>query len=215
MTACVCDNHNAANLPTDIMTLDAGPMNDDAVSHQRPIAEIHTGRKLIRRALLAAGVLVALFAGAVWYRHAAESAAEKQASEFVAINGFTGLDYRDNVLSRLLAFIPRGANQKRLGGQHVIAASFPRDRMTNNMAQELIKFRHLEFITLYPPDPDGSGIDFSATSVTTLQSLRAVELPLSEKSISLIEERFPNIVIRVVERPGSSATPDAESDATN
>lgn len=158
-----------------------------------------------RLALLAVAIAVLVF-GAAWYQNATRSAAEQDALDFVRINGFTSEGYRHNLLSGLLAYLQSGRSAQRpLGTQPVVSAAITRDRMTGNMAEHLVNIRNLEVIILYPSDPNGSGIDFEASSFTAVPSLRDLDLPLSEQDIVSIEDRFPTLTIHVADRPAPAS----------
>ncbi|MEP3479099.1 MAG: hypothetical protein ABJZ55_07630 [Fuerstiella sp.] len=76
------------------------------------------------------------------------------------------------------------------------------------MANELLKIRNLESMTLYPPDPHGKGIDYTAKSVTKAASLRDLDLQLSIDSIQVLEERFPKLMIQLVDHADTDETSD-------
>jgi len=78
---------------------------------------------------------------------------------------------------------------------------FPRDRMTDAMATHLLNIRDLDALTLYPPDLAGAGCNSKATVFSKAQSLRGLDLPISETSIRMLESRFPNLTIHLADLP--------------
>jgi hypothetical protein len=160
------------------------------------------------RSKIARGVLliaaIATLSAILLVRHQTRSsrAAEQYALDFVRMHGFISDGYTSSRLRRLFApFL--GATK--VGTIPRRTASISVNEMTDNMAMSLIDIHHLHGITLYPPDPDGSGVDFAATTLTQCASLRELDLPLSEKGIAILEERCPDLVIQVASRPSTDS----------
>ena len=83
------------------------------------------------------------------------------------------------------------------------------------MADQLLNIRRLDWITLYPAVSDGCGPDFNARSMTLINSLREIELPLSEQKIAALERRFPNLKIQLAQKPIADSAVDPEIDGTD
>lgn len=125
-------------------------------------------------------------------------AAEKYAMEFVLMDGgYVSNGYTSSRLGSL--FAPFGGAA--IGRTPQRSVAFPIDRMTDDVAKSLVDIRDLYAIILYPPDPDGSGVDFAATTMRNCASLRELDLPLSEKGIAILQERCPDLIIQVASRP--------------
>ena len=171
-------------------------------------------RRRTKRRVLAVGAVAALaIAGACFYHSVSSSAdAERDARDFVLLNGHTNEGYHHTRFSLILArFLPDSAwNPIRPKDVGVV---IPRDRMTDNMARHLLNIRSLDTITLYQAAPDWTGPDANATAITAVQSLRDLELPLAEANVRMLESKFPNLRIWVRYVPSGVSESASESDA--
>ena len=154
------------------------------------------GSKLARSVLVVAALLLVLML-IRWNTRAARMA-EDVALDFVRMSGYTSEGYASSPWRGLLG--PLSATTS-LGTTPLRTAAFPANRMTDAMANHLVNIRDLDSIVLYPPDVDGRGVDFAATTFTPAQSLGDLDLPLSERGLVIIEERLPNLRIQVASRP--------------
>ena len=152
------------------------------------------------RLLLSLSVVAILWVGTTWYKNRSVTALEASAQQYIRLNGSTSEGYRHNWVSTLLSFLPLSSNGRPIATQPIAGVSFPRDRLNDYMASELLNIRNLESIVLYPPDPHRNGIDYGAKSISTVASLRDVDTPLSEDSIQALEERFPKLMVQLVDR---------------
>ena len=145
--------------------------------------------KHVRRLLLF--VITALMLAATYrYQTAvAITVSEEEALAFVRMHGFTSEGYTGTLLSDVLSLFPRIPlpSRRPLGTTPVVGVAFPRDQMTNYMADQLLNIRYLDTITLYPPAAVGSGVDFDATGVSPTRSLGELDLPVSENRITALE----------------------------
>ncbi len=160
------------------------------------------------RLLLFLAVVASLLLGVTWYKHRSAAALEASAQEFVRLNGSTNESYRHNTLSAILSLFPFTAKGRPIASNPIPGVVFPRDRMNDHMANELLNIRNLESIVLYPPDPHRNGFKYGAKSVIQMPSLRNLDLQLSENSIRALEERFPRLTIHVVEEANSETQSD-------
>jgi hypothetical protein len=162
-------------------------------------------RRVACRALALCSVVVAIVGASLYYSESRSAAAEQAARDFVLRKGYTNEGYSHTVFSGILSqFVPT-SGQKPFAAKRLTGVAFPRDRLTDYMARELLNIRNLANITLYPPDPTGAGVDFDATAVTTVPTLRDLALPLSETSIGLLENRFPKLRIGVADLPSANS----------
>ncbi|MEQ9411556.1 MAG: hypothetical protein RIK87_27830 [Fuerstiella sp.] len=169
----------------------------------------HTARNGHRRLSFTLAAAAILCLGIRLYSNHSASVVEASALQYIRLNGSTSEGYRHNLVSSILSFLPQGARGRPLATQPIAGVSFPRDRLNDYMANELLKIRNLDSITLYPPDPHGQGIDYTAKSVTRAASLKELDLQLSTDSIYALEEKFPKLVILLVDHAGTDATGDA------
>lgn len=136
--------------------------------------------------------------------------AESDALDFVRLNGYTNEGYDHNLISSVVERIRPPSNRIPIGVVRLTGVAFPSNRMSDTMAAHLLNIRNLYHITLFPPDPNGSGLDFNANAIARVNSLRDLDLPLGTDSIARIEERFPGLIIQVATRPGPIS--DTEDD---
>lgn len=160
------------------------------------------------RLLLFLAVVASLWLGVTWYNHRSAVALEASAQEFVCLNGSTNEGYRHNTLSSVLSLLPFTATGRPIASNPIPGVVFPRDRMNDYMANELLNIRNLESIVVYPPDPHGNGVKYGARSVVQVPSLRNLDLQLSENSIRALEERFPRLTVHVVQQANSKTDSD-------
>ena len=149
-----------------------------------------------------------IYTGVVWNESRTALAAEKSALDYIHMNGFTNYSNRHPLMSYLLSWLPARSNQTPFASRTVHSVSFPRDRMNDYMANELLHIRSLEEIHLYPPDTQGSGLDFQANIGSIAGPLRGLDLALKEQSIVAIEKQFPKLVVRVYNRPDDKSPVD-------
>lgn len=158
-----------------------------------------------------AGALVAVIvcvAGAYRYHSVSVAAtAEREAREFILMNGCTNEGSTHTLLSEVMRLVPRAPNSKPIGYRSLTGVCIPRDRLTDHMARHLLNIPNLDCITLYPANPDGNGLDFKATVITTASSLSDLDLPLSPGSITMLERRLPNTRIDIAKRPATIPNP--------
>lgn len=163
---------------------------------------------LYRRLLWCTCAVLLLIGIAKWYVRSAGVTGEREALEFVRINGATSESPSHSELTRLLLPVSVNPPQQPWLATPRVAVSFPRDRMTDAMVENLLAIRKLEAVYLYPPAPDGSSVDFAANVLTPVKSLGDLALPLSRSSVERLEERFPDLSISLVDRPNPE--PDQE-----
>jgi hypothetical protein len=127
--------------------------------------------------------------------------AERNAMNFVRLNGYTNEGYAHNSWSASIEHSLPPSSDKPYLVEPLIGVAFPRDRMTDRMAKHLLNIPNLDNIRLYPADPNGAGFDGAAIEINSVTSLNDLELPLSGRSINKLEERFPNIRIYTADLP--------------
>jgi len=133
---------------------------------------------------------------------------ERNAMDFVRLNGYTSQGYAHNSLSVSIERALPPSNEIPYLVDPLVGVAFPRNRMTEKMAKHLLNIRNLDSIELYPADLDGSGFDGAATTIKAVSSLGDLDLPLSIASIQRLEERFPNLRVYTAEVPRSD--PDSQ-----
>lgn len=167
----------------------------------------------VRGKLAAAGVAILLTVLVIFARVRQRNMAERDALEFVRLNGYTNEGYEHNLISIAIERVRPASNRIPLAVDPLIGVAFPSDRMSDTMVAHLLNISDLHAITLYPPDRTGSGLDFEATVITKVNSLSGLNLPVSEDSVAQLEERFPNLIIQVANRPAEGS--ETSGDVTN
>jgi hypothetical protein len=167
---------------------------------------------IVRRVIVFIVVVAGIVGGYLYYSVSRAATAEQEAREFVRLKGYTNEGYSHTLLSQAVSPFVRTAGWKPIGVRSLHGVAFPRDRMTDDMAKQLLSIRNLNNITLYPNDPDGSGVDSGATAITRVNSLSDLDLPLSMNSITMLERRFPKVLIFIARRPLDAS--ESENDAT-
>ena len=175
-------------------------------SHDRKPTRSHSR---LRRTL---AVLLAVALGIVttrqWVYFTAVLEAEETALMYASIYGNASRWHQSTLITDLLSQLIPNAGFK---GKPSACIALPRNRLDDVMAKRLLDIRNLTSIQLYPPDPNFTGLDFSATSRSFVTSLRELFLPLSDESIRALEERFPGLDIQVYEH----SDPVAQGDVTS
>lgn len=155
-------------------------------------------------ALLA--VIVAMWLGTVWLQARFVKASEASAFIYVRLNGF--VTHGQYLPSGILPTIRRRLSGPAIHSEPTRAVGIPRNRMNNEMAKNLLFIRHLDSLFLYPPDLNMTGYKPGARSLTIIQSLRNVDLELSEESVFALRQRFPNLVIYEAKRALAGDAPE-------
>ncbi|MEP3478455.1 MAG: hypothetical protein ABJZ55_04350 [Fuerstiella sp.] len=150
-------------------------------------------------------IALLLIAATASLRLAANPSAEAAAILHVELNGFcTGGDSLSAISSVAdqITGAPVTVRPKTVG--------FPRDRMDDEMVGRLLSIHGLGAIMLFPPDTDNRGYDTLATSISTLDTLRDLDLPASAKSLTKLEQQHPKLIFLAADRPGTNVATDQQ-----
>ncbi|MEK6262072.1 MAG: hypothetical protein AABP62_26030 [Planctomycetota bacterium] len=161
----------------------------------------------VRRAIMCIAVVAGIAGAYLYYSVSGAATAEQEAREFVLLNGYTNEGYTHTLVSEIASLAFRTTGSKPIGVQSLTGVGIPTDCMTDTMAKHLLNIRNLDNITLYPRNPDGSGVDFKATAMTRVNSLRDLAPPLSMNSITMLERKFPNVRVEIARRPAKYPNP--------
>lgn len=154
----------------------------------------------MKRAILFSVIVATAIAGYWRYCESVAATADKDARDFVLLNGYTNEGWETTPVSAVVSVFVRQTGSKPIGSRPLIGVGIPKDRLTDTMAKELPNIRNLNNITLFPNHPSGRGLDFEATVFTVVKSFRDLGLPLSSNSITMLEQRCPYVRIQIAQR---------------
>lgn len=148
-------------------------------------------------------ILFSGFLGLLFWPTDEVSEEERESLRILGMNGWVS---RSTSGSRLSSLLHRFQPIARLMGEEERSLiSFVPEKLTDPMVDHMLRVRSLVRITVYPSDPVEQKIDYQATDLSPVVSLRGMGLTLSETSLSRLEQRTPKLNFYVAKRPATSA----------